>query len=136
MKKISLLVLPVLLVSLLTACGSTSPSTQPAVPPAQPAVATAVLPPTAAQPAAPATAAQPAATAAPATAAQPAAKLDGAALLQDRCADCHSPDIVKRRPQSKDQWDQTVTNMIDRGAQLNDAEKQALVDYLAQTYGK
>jgi hypothetical protein len=29
-----------------------------------------------------------------------------------------------------------VTNMIDRGAQLNDAEKQALVDYLAQTYGK
>jgi cytochrome c5 len=134
MKKIGLLFL---LVFLLSACGSTSPTTQPAVQPAQPAVATAALPPTAAQPAAPATEAQPAAaTADPATAAQPAAKLDGAALLQDRCADCHSPDIVQRRPQSKDQWDRTVSNMIDRGAQLNDAEKQALVDYLAQTYGK
>jgi hypothetical protein len=78
----------------------------------------------------------PAASPVPVTAVQPGPSTDGATLLQDRCADCHSPDKVKQRPQSKDQWDRTVSNMISRGANLNDAEKQALVDYLAQTYGK
>jgi hypothetical protein len=34
------------------------------------------------------------------------------------------------------QWDQTVTIMIGKGAQLTDAEKQALVEYLAKTYGQ
>jgi mono/diheme cytochrome c family protein len=60
---------------------------------------------------------------------------DGATLLQSRCSSCHSPNRVKNAAMTHAQWDQTVTRMIDRGAQLTDAEKAALVDYLAAKYG-
>jgi hypothetical protein len=33
-------------------------------------------------------------------------------------------------------WDQTVVRMVKRGAELNDEEQTALIDYLAQTYGQ
>jgi mono/diheme cytochrome c family protein len=121
MKKSALILL---LVLFLTACGTTSPATQPAEKPQPPAAPTQVPAATEVQPAV------------PPTLSQPVTNLDGAKLLQDRCADCHSPDKVKDRPQTKDQWNHLVANMINRGANLNDAEKQALVDYLAQTYGK
>jgi outer membrane biosynthesis protein TonB len=61
--------------------------------------------------------------------------LDGANLLDTRCATCHNLNRVKSAHKTRDQWDQTVTDMIRRGAQLTDAEKAALVDYLAKTYG-
>lgn len=62
--------------------------------------------------------------------------IDGAALLEDRCSECHSTNRVKQAPRSKSDWESNVTRMIQKGANLSDAEKQALVDYLAQTYGK
>jgi cytochrome c5 len=64
-----------------------------------------------------------------------AAGADGAALLQARCSVCHSVSRVTNAKQTRDQWDQTVTRMIERGAQLTDAEKSTLVDYLAANYG-
>lgn len=73
---------------------------------------------------------------APATGVQPAANSEGAALLDQRCSVCHSPDRAKQAPRSKIDWETTVTRMIGKGAQLSDAEKQTLVDYLAKTYGK
>lgn len=72
----------------------------------------------------------------PAAGVQPAGNLDGAALLDQRCSACHSPDRAKQAPRSKGEWETTVTRMIGKGAQLNDAEKQTLVDYLAKNYGK
>ena len=60
---------------------------------------------------------------------------DGATLVQTRCSVCHSTDRVTRATKSRVQWDQTVTRMIKRGAQLTDTEKQALIDYLATHYG-
>jgi mono/diheme cytochrome c family protein len=60
---------------------------------------------------------------------------DGATLLEARCSICHSADRAKQVKKTRDEWDQTVTRMIDRGAQLTEAEKAALVDYLASTYG-
>ncbi len=62
--------------------------------------------------------------------------IDGAALLEDRCSECHSTNKVKQAPRSKSDWESNVNRMIQKGASLSDAEKQALVDYLAQTYGK
>ena len=62
--------------------------------------------------------------------------IDGAALLEDRCSECHSANKAKQSPRSKSDWESTVTRMIQKGANLSDVEKQALVDYLAQTYGK
>jgi hypothetical protein len=60
---------------------------------------------------------------------------DGATLLEARCSTCHSADRAKQVTKTRDGWDQTVTRMIDKGAQLTEAEKTALVDYLAGTYG-
>lgn len=62
------------------------------------------------------------------------AGVDGAALLQERCSVCHSPDMSTHAGKTKDSWERTVTTMIGKGAQLTDAEKLVLVDYLAATY--
>ena len=112
------LVLAVLLTLVLTACGSPAPIVAPtSVPPA-------------ALPSKP-TPAPSSATALPAAA--PA--LDGATLLETRCAACHSADRPKQARKTRAQWAQTVTQMIDRGAQLTEAEKTTLLDYLVKTYG-
>lgn len=60
---------------------------------------------------------------------------DGATLLEARCSTCHSADRAKQTTKTRDEWDQTVSRMIDKGAQLTEAEKTVLVDYLTDTYG-
>jgi len=58
----------------------------------------------------------------------------GATLLETRCSVCHSADKPKKAKKTREQWENTVTTMIDNGAQLTDDEKKVLVDYLAKTY--
>ena len=62
------------------------------------------------------------------------AGVDGATLLQERCSVCHDTDRVTQARKTSAEWDTTVTRMVDKGAQLTDAEKLVLVDYLAATY--
>jgi len=88
---------------------------------------------TQAPPAATAPASQP--TQAPTLAPTGAPALDGAALLDTRCSVCHPSTRAKAAKKTLDEWTQTVTRMIGKGAQLTDAEKAALIDYLAKTYG-
>ena len=83
------------------------------------------IPPAATDPTSPPTLAP---TAAPA--------VDGAALLETRCSVCHTTDRAKNSRLTGDQWDQIVTLMMSKGAQLTDAEKMVLVDYLTKTYGQ
>jgi cytochrome c5 len=64
-----------------------------------------------------------------------APELDGEALLEARCSDCHSADRARQVTKTRDGWDQSVSRMIDKGAQLTEAEKAVLVDYLTETYG-
>jgi hypothetical protein len=59
----------------------------------------------------------------------------GATLLESRCSVCHSADRARQAQKTPDQWEQTVSRMIGKGAKLTAAEKAALVDYLAKTYG-
>jgi hypothetical protein len=61
---------------------------------------------------------------------------DGANLLAVRCSVCHSADRPRQARKSRDQWAQTVTRMIGKGAQLSSEEKSVLIDYLAKTYGQ
>jgi mono/diheme cytochrome c family protein len=61
---------------------------------------------------------------------------DGAQLLEQRCSACHSADQPKAQRMTAAEWEQTVSSMITRGAQLTDAEKAVLVEYLAKNYGK
>ncbi|MBC7259356.1 MAG: hypothetical protein H5T65_08915 [Chloroflexi bacterium] len=76
---------------------------------------------------------KPAPTSPPPTAAtQP----DGASLLQARCTRCHALDRVRQTPRTANEWQTVIARMRSHGAQLNDVEAEALVQHLAQTYGK
>ena len=60
---------------------------------------------------------------------------DGVSLLETRCTDCHSLDRVKQAKMTHDQWAQTVTRMVGKGAHLSAAEQSTVIDYLNKTYG-
>lgn len=51
------------------------------------------------------------------------------------CLACHDDDIVAVQRQSKAGWTRTVDKMMRWGATLSDAEKEALIDYLAANFG-
>ena len=61
--------------------------------------------------------------------------VDGETLLEERCTECHGLERTTSQEKTRTEWDETVTRMIDRGAELDEAEKAVLVDYLAQNYG-
>lgn len=102
-------ILLVTLGMLLAACGSKKEptATQPAAPAQQPADQPAVV---------------------------PAAGTDGEALMNDRCAKCHSLDKITSVKKSAADWETTVTRMVGKGAKLTSDEQQVLVDYLAKIY--
>ncbi len=121
-----------------TAVPTLPPTAVPTLPPTevptQPPTLTATQPPTQVPTQAPSpTTAVSTATSAAAPAG--AAALDGATLVDTRCSICHSTARIKSAHKTRDEWDQTVTRMIGKGAQLTDEEKAALIDYLAKTYG-
>lgn len=60
---------------------------------------------------------------------------EGAVLLERRCTVCHTLDRVESSEKSREEWESTVARMVEYGAQLNDAERAALIDYVAATYG-
>jgi len=62
--------------------------------------------------------------------------VDGAMLLEMRCSVCHSANKPRKMKKTLEQWGVTVTRMIKRGSKLTVVEKQALLDYLAKTYGR
>lgn len=66
----------------------------------------------------------------------PAPAVDAAALLRERCAVCHTLARVEASRKTAEEWDQTVTRMMGRGARLTEDEKQALITYLAAQYGR
>ena len=59
---------------------------------------------------------------------------DGASLLEKRCSVCHPSARPKAAKKTQSEWESTVSRMIGKGAQLNDVEKKALVEYLGKTY--
>jgi cytochrome c-type biogenesis protein CcmH/NrfF len=60
--------------------------------------------------------------------------LDGKALTEERCTQCHNLQTVTSAKKSRDAWQSTVERMIGKGAELNDAEKAAVIDYLTEAY--
>ncbi len=73
------------------------------------------------------------AVSAPASASSAAkAGLDGRALVETRCADCHPLSKVYGAKHTSAQWAATVKRMVvSRGAKLTAAEQKAVVDYLS-----
>ena len=56
-----------------------------------------------------------------------------------QCSMCHSLDYIAMNAKIPDRagWEKIVGKMINiMGAPINDADKQTIIDYLAQNYGK
>lgn len=71
-----------------------------------------------------------------ATAAPSTTSSEGAKLLQERCATCHTLSRAENQRLSAADWKLIVDSMIARGAKLTPDEETLLVDYLAANYGK
>ena len=60
---------------------------------------------------------------------RPAADVDGAAILQRTCQQCHELATASKKLDSEE-WDAVVARMITYGAKLTPADRQKLVEYL------
>ncbi|MGZ8191318.1 MAG: cytochrome c [Methylococcaceae bacterium] len=63
----------------------------------------------------------------------------GKNLVLAQCAMCHSLDYITMQAKILDRggWEKTVGKMINvMGAPISDTDKQVIIDYLAQNYGK
>jgi cytochrome c5 len=60
---------------------------------------------------------------------------DGAALLEEHCTRCHALELATQAQKTREEWEQTVTRMVGKGAQLTEDEQGTLIEYLAATYG-
>ncbi len=72
--------------------------------------------------------------------AEPAANTGDKAMaspefFEKTCTRCHDLDTVSSSRRSRDEWAAVVQSMIDRGAELTDAQAVAIVNYLARNYG-
>jgi cytochrome c5 len=64
------------------------------------------------------------------------AALDGQALVQERCVMCHDLGRVQQAKKTQDVWKTTVERMVGKGAQLTQAEQDAVIAYLGKTYAQ
>jgi hypothetical protein len=60
--------------------------------------------------------------------------LDGQSLVQERCTKCHDLGRVTQANKTEEEWKSTVERMVSKGANLNSAEQEAVIQYLADTY--
>lgn len=51
------------------------------------------------------------------------------------CSRCHSPEVATAEHQTRDQWQVTISKMANLGAEANDNEFEAILDYLASHFG-
>lgn len=60
--------------------------------------------------------------------------LDGNALIDERCTVCHDRQRIDAQDKDEAGWTETVDRMISYGADLDSAERQAVIDYLVETH--
>jgi len=54
--------------------------------------------------------------------------------FQRVCFDCHGIGMVDGKHYSRDVWQETVLQMVRRGARASEDDVQTIIDYLAETY--
>jgi cytochrome c5 len=58
----------------------------------------------------------------------------GKKIFEEKCLLCHEADLTEQQRLSRAGWTREVDKMIRWGAVVNDAEKEAIVSYLASRY--
>jgi cytochrome c2 len=59
----------------------------------------------------------------------------GVEIARDRCLSCHEADLIISQRLSRQGWTREVDKMVRWGASVTEAEKEALIDYLAANFG-
>jgi sugar lactone lactonase YvrE len=62
------------------------------------------------------------------------AALDGETLVNERCTVCHTRERIDAQDKDEAGWTETVDRMIGHGAQLNEEERAAVIEYLVATH--
>ncbi len=57
--------------------------------------------------------------------------IDGETLVQERCTVCHDTGRIDREDHTEEEWAEVVDEMIEKGAELTDEERQIVIEYLA-----
>ena len=61
---------------------------------------------------------------------------EGKDLTERACTTCHEIDLVTAERHSEQQWKALVDDMVRRGAEASDSEKQVILAYLVKNFGK
>jgi len=68
--------------------------------------------------------------------ADPLPEGDGKKELVRICTDCHGVDQIIAKKRTKKEWDDAVTDMVQKGATGSDAEFDKIVAYLTKYFGR
>ena len=60
----------------------------------------------------------------------------GAELMRTQCLKCHGDDLIQQQRLGKAGWTREVEKMTRWGAEIQDADKEHLVEYLTASYGQ
>jgi sulfite dehydrogenase len=71
----------------------------------------------------------------PASAPVSAAAVAPPASYKGSCLVCHDADVIEQQRLTRPQWDAEINKMTGWGAQVADADRRALLDYLANAFG-
>ncbi|MCK4267861.1 MAG: hypothetical protein KAX16_03425 [Actinomycetia bacterium] len=63
------------------------------------------------------------------------AAIDPETVVTGKCTACHMADRIREAKKSKTEWSKLVKKEIERGASLTDAERDAVIGWLAENYG-
>ena len=66
----------------------------------------------------------------------PPVDLDGKALTEERCTKCHTLERVEAANKTPEEWKTNVERMVGKGAELDEAEQKAVIEYLSEAYPK
>lgn len=56
--------------------------------------------------------------------------------VQSSCLECHDATRITKQKRDKKWWAQTLTKMVGLGAQVDDDERDALLNYLSKNFGE
>jgi cytochrome c2 len=59
----------------------------------------------------------------------------GVGIARDKCLSCHEADLIISQRLSRPGWTREVDKMVRWGANVTEAEKEALIDYLVANFG-
>jgi cytochrome c5 len=61
---------------------------------------------------------------------------EGKEIIERECAACHDTGHISGQKKTRDDWIDTVSKMMDRGASLNAKEFDTVIAYLVKYFGK